>query len=159
MEHSEFLLAIDLLIADYLRDGCPCRYPRFRATVARDAALIGFPSFTSPEQSRLVWLFERDVPLVDRRPTRDGDHARCGVCGTTVDIVRIRFEDADKLRLVFGELALPDLGLPLAGPLPRVLDFGPVDRTPMTSGIVAAIAAAYPRMEPEAWLAWMRERA
>lgn len=41
--------AIDDLIAEYLAEGCPCRFPRFRATVARDTSGVAGGTFVADD--------------------------------------------------------------------------------------------------------------
>ena len=46
---------------------CPCRFPRFRATVERETLSFGAPLMTW-EQYLLIGSFDRAVSLVNRRP-------------------------------------------------------------------------------------------
>jgi hypothetical protein len=162
MECQDALLA---LIDHYLAKGCPCRYPRFRAVVSRDTSGVAGGAFTSDEQRLLIWAYEQKMKLVNRRalegwggPMNDQMYeAECGTCGSNVERSSNEFAPGAWAQyLVVRRLkGLIDLGANVEhGRVyrPRPL----IALGPGMTGMQKA-AAAYPFLEEDAWLAWMRE--
>jgi hypothetical protein len=161
--------AIEELMADFLQGGgCPCRFPRFRATVARDTASFGALP-TTWEQSLLITLHDRKAMLRNNRPlVRRGEgvgyQAECARCGATVsrlglEVQRDQWYDRMTVRPKPG---VEELGAAVAGALPHCWPFFAVagsereraaaDRARRDSEIT------YPRLSLDDWLAWMGER-
>jgi len=161
--------AIEALIDGMLRDGgCSCRFPRFRATVARDTASFDALLMTW-EQSLLITLHDRKAMLRNKRPlVRPGEgtgyEAECARCGAAVsrlglEVQRDQWYDRMTVRPKPG---VEDLGAAVAGALPHCWPFFAV------AGSERERAAAdrarrdweitYPRLSLDHWLAWMDER-
>ena len=82
MEHEDLPKLLAQVIASMLERGCPCRYPRFRASCERASKDLGALGYTTWEQTLLVTLFESKVPR--RGIKHDGPNKEtgfCGVCG------------------------------------------------------------------------------
>jgi hypothetical protein len=155
------------LIVGYLEVGCPCRFPRFRAVVARDTSRVAGGSFTSAEQTGLIEAFEQRVPLVDRGPLEGSGgpaqagmyQAKCRVCGSRVarssnELAPGGWVDYLSIR------AAPDAA-DLGAPVEHGRVYRPcplVAAGPGMTGMQRA-AEAFPMIGRDEWLAWMRERA
>ena len=156
------------LVEEYLANGCPCRFPRFRAIVKRDTSGVAGGAFRSDEQLMLIRAFEQKVPLVNRKalegwagPMNDTTYeAECGVCGSWVARYANEFASGAWVDMlaIRKPKGLADIGASAEqGRIFRPRPFVPMG--PGMTGMYRA-AQAYPFMEEEAWLAWMRaERA
>ena len=153
------------LVDDYLAKGCPCRFPRFRAIVKRDTSGVAGGAFRSEEQLMLIRAFEQKVPLVNRQaleawagPMNDATYeAACGVCGSFVARYANEFASGAWVDMlaIRKPKGLADIGAPAEqGRIFRPRPFEPMG--PGMTGMYRA-AQAYPFMEEELWLAWMRE--
>ena len=158
--------AIEELMADWLQGGgCPCRFPRFRATVERDTRLLGAPMMTW-EQDTLITLFDRKVKLVERRPvtTRPQGHAgRCARCGAAIrrgGVETFRDQWIESMSVVPCP-GVEELGAPVDGALTHCWPFFAVGDAQARSNAEPARRDAeltYPRLPLDAWIAWMRVR-
>jgi hypothetical protein len=152
------------LVGYYLAKGCPCRFPRFRAVVSRDTSGVAGGAFRSDEQMMLIWAFEQKLPLVDRRALEGwggpmSEHvyeAECGVCGSRVERSSNEFATGAWVEYLVIRRArgLVDLGASVE----HGLVFRPRPFVPMGPGMTGMnkAAQAYPFMEEEPWLEWMR---
>jgi len=151
--------SIDELMSDYLAGACPCRFPRFRATVGRDiTALFGVAEYTNPEQEQLIARFDARVALTGRSPTRTGWRGFCARCNGEIVREDIEGEREPASHLFITPGPAPDVGAPFEGAIPRVYGFYPLGRAAPSQLVVAQLNAAYPLMSEEHWLAWMRAR-
>jgi hypothetical protein len=152
------------LIDYYLAKGCPCRFPRFRAIVKRDTSGVAGGAFRSEEQLMLIRAFEQKVPLVNRQalegwagPMNDTTYeAACGVCGSFVARYANEFASGAWVDMlaIRKPKGLADIGAPAEqGRIFRPRPFEPMG--PGMTGMYRA-AQAYPFMEEELWLEWMR---
>jgi len=156
---------VEELILNMLRDGgCPCRFPRFRATVERDTEALGAHLMTY-EQYLLMTVFDRKVRLANKRSAVAkrgqgvGHEGECALCGafirrTSVEPVRDQFIDCMTVRPGVG---VEDLGAAVDRALPHCWKFyGVVD--PATERARREAELTYPQISFEEWLAWMQER-
>jgi hypothetical protein len=153
-------IAINALMTGYLADACPCRFPRFRATVGRDTSKVFAVSvYVSPEQQRLIARFDALVTLADRSPVQWGWRGRCTRC--EADVVRedVEFDVGPARHLFITPRTAVDVGAPHQGAIPHVHDFFPLDRVPPSQSVLGQLAAAHPRMDEKRWLSWMSEHA
>jgi hypothetical protein len=158
--------AIEELMADYLQGGgCACRFPRFRATVARETDIFGAPLMTW-EQDMLIRLFDRKVKLEERRSvtTRPAGYmGRCPRCGAAIrrgSVESFRDQWIEYLS-VEPRTGVAELGPPVIGALPHCWPFFAVGDAKARSDAVPARRDAevtYPRLPLDTWLAWMRAR-
>jgi hypothetical protein len=160
--------AIEDLIADFRQDGgCPCRFPRFRATVGRSTSAFGAELMTW-EQYLLITVFDRKVKLLDRRSLilrggGAGYEADCASCGAVVarrslEVVRDRWIEFMAVR----PKGVEDLGAAADGALPHCWPFFAIvggelgreaaDRAKRDAEIT------YPRISLDEWIAWMKVR-
>jgi len=154
-----------VLVDYYLAEGCPCRFPRFRAIVSRDTSRVAEGAFRSDEQLSLILAFEQRVPIVNRRalegwggPMSDGVYeAECGVCGSGVE--RSSNELAPGAWVEYLVIRRAQGRVDIGAPAPQGRVFRPRPFVAMGPGMTGMpkAAQAYPFMEEEAWLAWMRE--
>jgi hypothetical protein len=155
---------VEDLILNMLRDGgCPCRFPRFRATVERDTETLGAQLMTH-EQYLLMTMFDRKVRLANKRSVVKrgqgvGHEGECAFCGafirrTSVEQVRDQFIDYMTVRPHEG---IEDLGAAVERVLPHCWKFyGVVD--PAIERARREAELTYPQISFERWLAWMEER-
>jgi hypothetical protein len=149
--------APDELLAFYLAHGCPCRFPRFRATCERDTAEVGAPGYTTPEQQSLVLGFEAKVPVAGRQRTRRGHQGTCTVCGAKIERwTEEHFRDVyfDYMRVTPAK-GVPDVGEALHAPLPHCGPF--FGAAPANRNAAHLLEISYPKIPLEDWFAWMRE--
>jgi hypothetical protein len=146
---AELRNRIDEAVGKMLQDGCPCRFPRFRAMVARDTQQAGFACFTSEEQPMLIDAYVRAVPLVNGRCVRCGALAVrwAWEFGKTAFVEYMRFEDS----------TLSDLGAPASSPIPRCRPFYATGFA--TKAQRKKVERFYPRLTETDWLSWLLERA
>lgn len=155
-----FTLSVQALFAHYGEHGCPCRFPRFRATAARDTKEVTAPGFTTFEHQAVVTLFDEKVPLRDRVGFSGGHEGHCVACGSHVrrwgdELFRGAFLEH---LVITPAKDLVDVGAPLHGPVPHAWPFyfvGPEDH----GNGRPLVEAAYPGLSLEDWFAWMRELA
>jgi hypothetical protein len=161
--------AIETLIDGMLRDGgCACRFPRFRATVARNTVSFGVPLMTW-EQYLLITLHDRRVTLRNKRPlVRPGEGtgytAECARCGAVVSRLSLEFQRDqwhDRIT-VRPKPGVEDLGAAVAGALPHCWRFfsvaGSERERAATDCARRDAEITYPRLLLDDWLAWMGER-
>jgi hypothetical protein len=152
-----FAPKLEVLFDHFFEHGCPCRFPRFRATVLRDTREVGAPDYTTWEQQALVALFDRRVPLLDRENRPVGHEGRCASCGSHVERWGVEsFRDAwiEYLRIT-PAAGVPDTGAELHTPVPHCWPFfraGPPDRS-----LGHIVDLHYPKVSQDDWLAWIRE--
>jgi hypothetical protein len=148
---------IEALFDHYFAHGCPCRFPRFRATVARDLKEIGAWDWGVSDAWMLLAVFDRRVPLVEKTREDFAVRGRCELCGAGVNRFGIPvFRDSFLERANITPGDLPDVGADASGPVPvcgHVFHAAPgnVSRSEQES-----MQNAYPRLKPETWLAYMR---
>ena len=153
------------LVEYYLDKGCPCRFPRFRAIAKRDTSGVAGGAFRSDEQLMLIRAFEQKVPLVNKQalegwagPMTDATYeAKCGVCDSFVARYANEFAPGAWVEMlaIRKPKGLADIGAPAEqGRVFRPRPFVPMG--PGMTGMYRA-AQAYPFMEEDQWLAWMRE--
>jgi hypothetical protein len=162
---EDFQLRLERLLDRYLEDACPCRFPRFRAVVARVTRGAGGGSFTSEDQRGLIRAFDRRAPIVDQRPM-DGFNVvttglwigRCGRCGSTL---RRSFEEGspggtmDLLR-VFLASGMVDVGCEVNnGPVYRCR---PLEALGAGMAGLGKAAQVFPLISENEWFDWMHER-
>jgi hypothetical protein len=152
-----FSAAIPGLMAFFLGHGCPCRFPRFRATCERDTAEVGVPGYTTSEQQSLVTSFDTVVPLVQKLRTRRGYAGKCAICGARVE----RWSE-EHFRDVYFEYmsitrakGIADVGEPLHAPVPRCWAF--FGARPANRNEEQMLASSYPKIPVDDWFAWIRE--
>jgi hypothetical protein len=147
---------IRALFDHYLSHGCPCRFPRFRATVARNMKEVGASQWDVSDIGQLLATFDRRVPLVVEKRQDFMTQGRCSICEARV--VRSGapvFRDSFLERAEITPGPLPDLGaevlwiVPVCGP---IFPAAPVN---VTTAERARIEQAYPRLPPKEWLAYM----
>jgi hypothetical protein len=153
----DFSRAIDELIAFYLAHGCPCRFPRFRSTCARDTGEVGAAGYTTAEQQSLVLGFDVAVRIAGRQRTRRGFQGKCTVCGAKVERwAEEHFRDVSfEYMRIMPAKGVSDVGEPLHAPLPHCGPFfgaGPTNRS-----AEQVLEISYPKIPVEDWLVWMRE--
>ena len=161
---DDFDRALESLIDFQLARGCPCRFPRFRAVVGRSTHGVAGGSFTSDDQRKLIHVFERKVPLVDRRPlegwggpiARDMYEANCVKCGSHVSRSSSEFANGGwiDVLVITPASGVVDLGAKVEGG--RVLRARPwISPGPAMAGIERA-SRVFPLTPEGEWLAWMR---
>jgi hypothetical protein len=161
-----FVRVIEDLLDFYLALGCPCRFPRFRATVARSTQKVAGGSFTSEDQRRLIYIYERKVELVGKEPLegwggpveKDMYQAKCGACRSRVQRSSNEFANGgwvDYLSIALTP-GVMELGAFVGHPLYRARPW--ISPGPGMAGIHKA-SEAFPLVDEEKWLLWMRELA
>jgi hypothetical protein len=154
-ELAAFGKRLEELVDYYLEQGCPCRFPRFRAHQSRDTREVGAPGWSTWEQQGLMQVFDRRVPLINREGHNLGHTGECSICGARVKRWgEERFRDA---WLEHMEITpkLPDLGAGVHGPIPRANDLyavGPIEREGTNLAVIH-----YPKIPADDWFAYMRE--
>lgn len=140
----------------YLAQGCPCRFPRFRATVSRDMSEVGAREWDISDIRRLLELFDQRVPLTLSKRDAYSTHGQCARCGAEVHRYGMPiFRDSfiERARITPG--TLPDVGAPVDGPVPIcgiVFQAAPGNATRTEA---ERIEAALPRLSPRLWLDYM----
>jgi hypothetical protein len=150
------IAAFERLMEDLLQDnGCPCRFPRFRATVERETDIFG-ASMGTWEQQTLIRLVDRRLRLVRSQWVREGREGQCPRCGAAIrrwEVEKRRDQVMDHMRVVPPE-GVEDLGAPVDGVLPRCSRFfGTNDKRALRDAEVQ-----YPVLSLADWIAWMIER-
>jgi hypothetical protein len=157
---------IHRLLDGYLAEGCPCRFPRFRASCARDTSKKAGGTFVADDQRMLIGGFEQRAALTSRVALGPNDSpmpgmyaADCTVCGSRVERSSVEFGPggwADFLVIRRGP-SLTELGAPIeAGRVLRARPFRPAG--PGMEGLGKA-SAAFPLVYDEEWIAWLQARA
>lgn len=147
---------IDGLFDHYFAHGCPCRFPRFRAAVARDLRDIGAWDWGVSDINRLVAVFDQRVRLIDKVRVDFDTRGRCATCNA--EVVRYSmpvFRDSSLPGVQITPSALPDVGAPVTWPPPiygHVYHAGP---GPLPRSEEERIEAAYPRLSAADWTAYM----
>ncbi len=150
--------ALDGLMTGWLHaGGCPCRFPRFRATVERETDALGAPMMTW-EQYTLIMLFDGKVPLDPSRHVPGGREGSCSVCGASIrrwgaEVARDQW--MEHMRVVPHE-GVGDLGASAGGAVPHCFPFFTVGVDDARARRDAEIQ--YPRLALDAWVAWMQAR-
>lgn len=155
---DDFEAQLEALVGGFLSDGgCPCRFPRFRATVRRDTSRACDGNFTTIEQRRLIFLYEQKVPLRDKRDVEFGWQAICARCGSTAryGANEFRYGGWIDYLTITKPPEVKDIGAPVGAIVYRAS--GWISASGETSGMDAA-SRTYPLMPREDWLRWMRER-
>jgi hypothetical protein len=150
------IAAFEQLMEDWLQDnGCPCRFPRFRATVERETDIFG-ASMGTWEQQTLIRLIDRRLRLVGSQWVREGREGECPRCGAVIrrwEVEERRDQVMDHMRVV-PRAGVEDLGAPVDGALPRCSRFfGTNDKRALRDAEVQ-----YPVLPLADWIAWMSER-
>jgi hypothetical protein len=145
------------LFDHYLAHGCPCRFPRFRAAVARDMKEIGAPDWDVGEVPRMLAIFDRRVPLLEESQEAYSMRGSCTLCGAKVfrwgaPIFRDSF--IERARITPG--ALPDVGAPVTGPVPVCGNIYHAAPGNVTRSERERIQSSLPRLSPELWFAYMK---
>ncbi len=147
---------IRALFDHYLAQGCPCRFPRFRATVARDMKEVGASLWTVSDIGQLLAAFDERVPLVVEKREDFMTRGHCSICSARV----IRswapvFRDSFLERAEISPGHLPDLGAEVLGVVPVCGPIFPAAPVNVTKAERARIEDAYPRLAPRDWLAYV----
>jgi hypothetical protein len=157
-DDDDFVARVGRVVDGMLVRGCPCRYPRFRASCERDSKDLGAPGYTTWDQSILVAQFEQKVP---RNVISDGPRLRrgqCAVCGANyAHTIEEYFRDAWIERLEIKPV-LSEIGAPLYAALPRCCPFyaaGPHGR----DYELHLLDLHYPQLSTDEWVAWLVEEA
>jgi hypothetical protein len=141
----------------YLSHGCPCRFPRFRATVGRDMKEIGAPQWDVSEVPALLQIFDRRVPLTKDTETDYSIKGRCKICNAQVyrwgaPVFRDSF--IERARITPGDL--PDVGADADGPVPVCGSVYPAGPSNVMRVERERIENAFPRLSPSLWLEYMK---
>jgi hypothetical protein len=143
------------VVDSMLARGCPCRFPRFRATVERDTREVGTPGYTTWEQQLLVKLFDAKVPRRDLQKVDEWrERGVCAICGAPFDRwAEELFRDAwiEWARIT---PVLPDLGPTSATALPHCWPFYSAGPESQRGGL-HLVEINYPMLSPDDWLAWL----
>lgn len=150
----------EALFEHYLAHGCPCRFPRFRAAVARDMKEIGAWEWDVSEVPALLAIFDRRVPLQEDSRDAYTTRGRCTLCGAQVfrsgaPIFRDSF--IERAKITPG--ALPDVGATVDGPVPICGNIYHAAPGTVTRHERERIENAIPRLGPTLWIAYMKELA
>jgi hypothetical protein len=147
---------IESLFDHYLAHGCPCRFPRFRATVGRNLKEIGAWDWGVIDILPLLTVFDRRVRLVEVTSEALCARGRCALCGASVVRYAIPvFRDSFLEGATITSGSLGDLGAGVQGPLPicgGVFHAGP---GPVARHERERIEQAYPRFNVQDWLEFM----
>jgi hypothetical protein len=152
---NDFKEKLAHVVDSMLARGCPCRFPRFRATCARDTSEVGARGYMTWEQGLLIQRFEQTVPNGGIGPAGTwSTRGHCAICGA--QFVRTSeevFRDAwlDRLEIT---PALPDIGEPVHTALPRCGKFysiGPEQHHDAKH----LVDIQYPLVSQDDWLAWL----
>jgi hypothetical protein len=146
---------LERIIDCTLAKGCPCRFPRFRATCERSSKDAGVPGYTTWEQSLLVHLFEAKVPRRDiQSESQNKESGHCAICGVTYTRTSQEyFRDAWIERLHI-QSAASDIGPDFHTPVPHCCPFyaaGPHGR----KDELMMLNLHYPQLPEAEWLAWL----
>ena len=144
------------LFDHYLAHGCPCRFPRFRATVARDMKEVGASLWTVSDIGQLLATFDQRVPLVVDKRQDFMTRGRCSIC--SAEVVRSWapvFRDSFLERAEISPGRLPELGAEVMGIVPVCGPIFPAAPVNLTTAERARIEGAYPRLAPKDWLDYM----
>jgi hypothetical protein len=166
LSDDAFERALEELVDFYLlARGCPCRFPRFRATVGRSTHKVAGGSFTTEDQRRLIHTYEKKVPLGEKQPLEgwgggvlpDMYQATCTICGSLAARSSNEFANGgwiDYLQITRAKDVI-DLGARVeSGKLYRPRPW--ISPGPGMTGIQKA-SEAFPFLPEDEWLAWMRE--
>jgi hypothetical protein len=149
---------LEELFSAWLSGGaCPCRFPRFRATVERETDALG-ASMMTWEQYTLMQVYDRRVKLVHVKAFPGGREGACSLCGAHVHrwgVEVVRDQWLEHMRVVPRPDAA-ELGAPQDGPLPHCWPFFTVGGDDARARRDAQVQ--YPRLGFDAWVAWMRAR-
>lgn len=147
---------IEALFDHYFSHGCPCRFPRFRATVSRDLKEIGAKDWNVSDVAVLLTVFDRRLRLVVDSREDFAIRGRCELCGAQVVRFGVPlFRDSFLERARITPASSPDVGAPVSGTLPicgHVFQAAPGN---VTKDEVNRIQLAYPRLTRDQWLAYM----
>lgn len=145
----------------YIANGCPCRFPRFRAAVGRNLhEELGDRDWNVSDAGWLLAVFDVRVPLIDETTEDFARRGRCKFCGA--EVVRSWapvFRDSFLERAHIDPGTLPDVGAPVDSILPicgRIFRAGPGN---VTRDEHERIQGTFPRLKPPEWIAYMGELA
>jgi len=147
---------IDGLFDHYFGHGCPCRFPRFRAAVARNLREIGAWDWGLSDMDRLLAVFDRRVRLLDTVRVDFDTRGRCATCNA--DVIRYSapiFRDSSLQGARITPGALLDVGAAVTWPLPIYGHAYPAGPDRLTRGEEERIQRAYPRLSAADWAAYM----
>ncbi len=158
MDDKEFSKALGDLVAYYRAHGCPCRFPRARAVLARDTHRVAGGSFSSVDRDWLIWHVEHGLNLADKRGAPYGWEARCADCGATVSKSANEFANGGWLEYLVIEPkpGVPDVGAPVGEHVYRCKPWWAPG--PNMAGEAEA-SKAFPLIPVDEWFRWMRELA
>jgi hypothetical protein len=154
-----FAAELEALFGRLLEHGCPCRFPRFRATVSRDTREVGAPNFTTWEQQALVSMFDLRVPLRDREARPVGHDGHCALCGAAVERwgeepFRSAWIEYLKITPAPG---VEDVGAEVHTAVPHCWPFFSAAPQEYQRNLEHMVALHYPRVSRQAWLDWIGE--
>ena len=152
MADDPFHAALDALYDFYLANGCPCRFPRFRALGKQ----WGLPSgmLSSADRDQLVAHFERRVPLDNKRDAPAGWEAECGRCGGTVRWGWVESSPGGSVEYLTLSPGQPDIGAKLEPPALRCRPWRMTG--PGYGSVLKTAGRSYTLVEDDEWFAWLR---
>lgn len=147
---------IDSLFDYYFAHGCPCRFPRFRAAVARDLREVGAAEWGLSDTNRLLAVFDRRVRLLAEVRVDFDTRGHCERCNA--EVIRFSapiFRDSslEGARITPG--TLPDVGAPVTWPLPIYGHVYNAGAESVTRAEEERLQRAYPRLAAADWLSYM----
>jgi hypothetical protein len=151
---------IGALFDHYFAHGCPCRFPRFRAAVARDLREVGAPNWGLSDIRRLLAVFDRRVRLLEKIRVDFDTRGRCETCGA--EVIRFSapvFRDSSLEGAHITPGPLPDVGAAVTWPLPIYGHVYNASGDNVTRAEEERLDRAYPRLAAADWFAYMAELA
>lgn len=150
---------LDALFDLYLANGCPCRFPRFRAAVGRNLHNeLGVRDWDVSDAEWLLAIFDRRVPFIEDSCEDFARRGHCKLCGA--EVVRSWapvFRDSFLERALITPGPLPDVGAPVTALMPicgRLFLAAPGN---LTRDETERIQNGLPRLKPAEWIAFMGE--
>jgi hypothetical protein len=152
------LAEVETLFDYYFALGCPCRFPRLRATLARDFAEVGAREWTVAELPVLLQVFDRRVQLHVLRREAYATHGTCATCGAEVNRFGVpMFQDSFIERAIITPGTQPDIGAGIHALVPICGDVFRAAPGTVRRDELLRIRSAYPHLDKADWLAYMRE--
>jgi len=145
------------LFDHYFAHGCPCRFPRFRATVSRDMKAIGAAEWDISDIPALLQIFDRRVELVKETETDYSVKGRCNLCNAQVyrwGAPLFRDSFIERARITPGDL--PDVGADADGPVPIYGSVYQAAPGSVTRVERERIEDSFPRLSLPLWLEYMK---